>query len=588
MRRVGPLVVWLVVFGGAPALALPTHLDNALSCDIHVGLTEHARVGGALPIVIEFENAGAARTIRVRTIRTPSVSESFHLPANRATRGCLYLPGSVDFPYFDYEIQFVDEGRGRVLKTVDVTSQVRNVEWLSRESSHYRTSSDPELAGVLISAGTAPAVSEDLFKPYQLHIGRVPLRALPDHWVGYSGADLVVIEYDAWARGDAVRDPLIQWTTMGGICLVVDAPERARSEIAAALSAKAPLVRQEAPDRIRAGLGNVVFVSREFLTAAHPDFLDKRGLAPALRARQRYRRSESIPKFEAVGQPPFWPLLGLLMVFAGTIGPLGWWYLVRKKGRLLTYFVAAPAVSVCVVLLTIVVSVVHEGFRPYLRCVGVRLLDQRVKARIDVSQFGVYAPFTFAALEGDPGELPHFFREEEEYGESRSLGNLVLRPAGAKRRYGGMLPIRRMAWYGREQLARERRRLVVWEDEGKILVENHLGCGLEDLLVRHEGTCAALRRLDEGEQAAAEPLSREEFARRVKARRKQWGKLAQGSLLGKAHALGVGRWTAAMLDFSDGAPQGAYAAQANGAVPEHVWLESFRDEGSTCMVLGVY
>ena len=277
---------------------------------------------------------------------------------------------------------------------------------------------------------------------------------------------------------------------------------------------------------------------------------------------------------------------------ATIVGPLGWWLLIKRKGRLLLYYIAAPTVSIAAIVLTIGASFFHEGFRPYVRCIGVRLVDQRVKQRIDSAQFGVYVPFAFGtALEGEPDELPHFFSKSGGYRYDRSYEtrSLVSNMSGNKRRYDGMLLTRETAWYGREHLTRERRRLVVWVKDGKIHVENHLGAELENLLVRHKDQYAHFDRLDEGGQAASDPISEAAFKHLFREHQLKWRKkLLKGSVLGRTNKLGNKRWAAVMLEHDPKGPEGAYVANAPGLVPEQLWLSDYRDEESQCVVMGVY
>jgi len=95
----------------------------------------------------------------------------------------------------------------------------------------------------------------------------------------------------------------------------------------------------------------------------------------------------------------------VLAAFGLMVGPLGWWYMVRKKQRGLFYYVLAPAVSLCVIVLIIVADVFYEGVRPRVSSAGVRLLDQRVQKVIETSQFGVYAPFAVGQMKGSADEV---------------------------------------------------------------------------------------------------------------------------------------------------------------------------------------
>ena len=47
--------------------------------------------------------------------------------------------------------------------------------------------------------------------------------------------------------------------------------------------------------------------------------------------------------------------IGFAALFAVVVGPVGWWYAVKRKGKPLLYFALAPALSLCVIVLPPVV-----------------------------------------------------------------------------------------------------------------------------------------------------------------------------------------------------------------------------------------
>lgn len=587
MKTVNSIVLCMLVglCAGRAFAAAAVQLDKDLACGVRVGLGTNVRYGYMLPIIVEFENAGEPRTIQVRTDGSSQVLSVFSVPAGRGVRRCLYVPVCTDLRYYGPDnVVFSDAASGRVLKQARVDHQVSSLNILGEPGGY----DDPEnaLVGLSLSRAAALTINNDMLAPSTLSMSHALAGAgLPDSWLGYSGIDVIVIEYDAWAEAGFDKKPVVDWIAMGGICIIADAPKDARADVVRHLAAEAPFTEppdnpagdQSSPETCLVGMGGVAFVDKGFLAAPHTGILARWRFQDIANARIRTARSRGEPQIEGVDSPPFWSVLAALLVFACVVGPLGWWYLIKRKQRLLLYYVAAPALSLCAIVLTIGAAVLHEGLTPYVSCVGVRFIDQRVKKRIDLSQFGVYAPFGLgASLTGSATEVPHFLSHGD---HSYSGSTFSSRPVAGGRKYEGVLPPRTQVWFGRELIELERRRLVVWEEDGRLFVENHLGCTLTDLVVRHDGQVACFASVPDGSKESADFVAMEDVPRHD-----QWiaDQMARCFAPGKSRTLAIRRWKGL---FGDG---NSYVARADGLATEHVWLDSFVNRGADCIIFGAY
>ena len=592
----------LIALCAGSAFAAASRIDKTLSCRVRVGLGSNVRLGNMLPVFFEFDNAGEPRTIQVRTVGSAQVSAVFSVPKGGGIRRCLYVPVFADTSYYGADaLVFGDADSGRVLRSMKIGSQMRSIDVVYGRGQYYG-SGGPALVGLSIARSTALTINSDVLAPLALDMSHVLAGAgLPDSWLGYSGIDVIVVEHDAWTEPGFNKKPLIDWIAMGGICLIVDTPEEAKADVARLLAAEAPFfgaatdpaarragrskndAEKKQPSTFLIGMGGLTFVDRSFVAAPHRGTLARWSLQTAALGRLAEPAQQKYPPISGVDNPPFWSVLVALVIFAALVGPLGWWYLIKKKGRLLLYYVAAPVASACAIILTIAAAMFHEGLTPYVSCVAVRFVDQRVKKKIDLSQFGVYAPFGFGtSLTGAAGELPHFFPGDEERKGGGADISLVSRPVDRGRRYEGVLPARTQAWFGRELIGLERRRLVVWQEGEALFVENHLGCTLKGLVVSHKGKFAHFDRVAEGAKASAGLVDKTAIIRYRRTNESEAAKMLRCFVLKKSHNLALGRWRGM---FENG---NAYAAQAEGLTSEHVWLSSYRDKGAQWAIFGVY
>jgi len=143
-----------------------------------------------------------------------------------------------------------------------------------------------------------------------------------------------------------------------------------------------------------------------------------------------------------------------------------------------------------------------------------------------------------------------------------------------------VVPARQKAWFAREAVRLERRRLVVWEENGEIFVENHLGSALSGLVVNFKGKQAIIGDLPVGAKKSSAPAAAGQAASRVSEIRAKLLESGGNTILRASYPLqGL---VADLFSRSGAVPpamQGAFIAAIQEGAREDVWLDSFRTAG---------
>jgi hypothetical protein len=435
----------------------------------------------------------------------------------------------------------------------------------------------PSLACLKITEGSRHmAINTALDRRCRLVVETASADMLPGHWRGLSGVDVMVTRSETLLSSRLDLGVIAEWMAMGGVLLVPDAQAIDRTRLRKRLDEISPFSRRY-PRGLLVGMGGVAFVQEEELRQSNSLFFSKVAGIPAgrLRAEPSFDDHHRTPEVPFDARPPFWPVLFFLGLFAVGVGPLGWWYLVSRKGMGLLYYVAAPALCAVVMGIVVLADLAREGFRPYLSCRAVRFIDQKAKRRIDLSQFGIYAPvMTGGRLLGQPGEVPYFIGDSR-----RGIRYLTVRATERGQEYVGALPARRKSWYGRAALEVERRRLVIEREDGRVWVENHLGCDLQEVVLAHEDGFFSVSSLKAGEKKRADSTGRHSA---VRTWADQFRRCSSRTALRRA---GVIRdyWEERFLSGH------AWAARVEEEhLEEQVWLRSWRPQNVDYLIFGVF
>jgi hypothetical protein len=562
----------------SPAWSTPQTADmlvdlaEDLTCIVKLPFDAAPRTYSCSPILFEFTNDGADRMIRVEVSADGNWSGVFSVPGGKTSRGFIYLPCTSYMTSND--IVFYDLETGEELKRTRGPA-----------SRGGRGSRDVFI--LTVAEGDPPQVANDFCTSSDVRFGTVSPERLPDSWIGLTGVDALIVPHETWASSVMKIEPTLDWIVMGGNCLIVDVPGEAREAVIRDLESKGALARVTNLYQggvgmgavLKMGAGEVRFIERE--TLLESDYY----VGPPCTARN-YSAGKGSPRRPELNQlegPPFLPVLFFLLVFSVLVGPVGWWYAVGRKGQPLIYFVLAPSLSACVVVIIIAVDFLNQGVTPRAALIATEVIDQTTQRRITLSQFALYFPFSIGrSLEGDFNELPHFLSVQNNSRAGYNLRGLTAAPTEKGMKYGGTaLPARRTSWYAREKIRPERRRLLIWKEEGKILVENHLGMAIRHLLLCCDGTYAALDRpLAEGERLEAKAVDQgaamaayENFSPEHRER-------------AVFHPLVIAFSNQWCASFKEG--RNTYAAERSSGFEELLWVDHADVEDSTALLLGIF
>ena len=530
------------------------------------------------PVLLRFSNGGAERRVTVELSgRNADVQGEFVLPEKTESQHWLYVPMIRSYIGID-RVRIVDAESDSTLKTQPIGLGVRSVAGWSSGNVGY-SPSDP--SAVLLDV-SGLSFDTEVWQPTRLSKITVASEEMPGDWRAYTGVSAVVVTHADWASPRMPRAALMDWMAMGGQLVLVDSSDEQqtalREELAKAVPFYEPKNRAESGKRNEfVGRGAVVFVRRgelrqpRFLTSAigyHKHNVSGNYVHP------------SMLKLELSKKLPFGITLFFLIVFSTLIGPVGWWYVVRKRKQALVYYMLAPCVSICLALIVV------QGVTPRAVCSAVEFIDHRVQKRMTTSRFTVFRPFTLGnTLQGTSGELPLFLGSgKQDYDPKESMSSTrldsvhvsVQRDGDSVVYRGNALPARTETHFAFTDIRQERRRLdVQLENGGRIVVENHLGMDLRRLVIRHEGSYGVVDSLADGARATARSISR---ATALK-------KASNFYALSLNIAERSKRWRGI---FSTDMQHNAYAAQRDDDYDGLVWLDSWRMQDSAAIVFGVY
>jgi len=255
-------------------------------------------------------------------------------------------------------------------------------------------------------------------------------------------------------------------------------------------------------------LGHIAVIPNSLLANIDTDFLQQIGIQPPS-VNEHQTISQKTTDFlqqvlPDIGQVPRWTLFLILLGFALLIGPLGWIYLVKKKGRPFSYLifvmVAAGVFSGSMLVATFLADgVAPKGIASSLRC-----LDLRTDTQITMEQVAVFVPTQYDSTIRIPtgGSVLLFPLRTDPH----RVWNYTMKVDTAWETLEGIIPVRQRRLIGTRNLSRTQGRLVFTSEENSLRVENHLHGALNALRVWHDGHYYSFGAIDRGEAAIAQPV----------------------------------------------------------------------------------
>lgn len=244
-------------------------------------------------------------------------------------------------------------------------------------------------SGVVVSgSGGAPAGAPPL--DFLLE----PARA-PTNWLGYTSLRAVVIGMAEWGQlTDPQRNALLTWTACGGDLIVVDGD--LNSFVPGTRSAPPPnaTVRAYFFGRIHVPT-SASLATTGGLTGALADTEKVRDVNWSLPANRAAdwgiigARGFRLPIPGVTGVPARTYLL-ILLVFSFVIGPVNYWFLLRKRRQVLLVL-TAPLISAVFILLLTGYVIAGEGFGVRGRVMTFTMLDQVRTQAVTRASISLYA-----------------------------------------------------------------------------------------------------------------------------------------------------------------------------------------------------
>lgn len=389
---------------------------------------------GYVPIRFDITNLGDARVIELigqgtrmfrgipRTPTTPArlsgqasttVSQTVRLARGDRVRFTMAIPVFGDNENFRFELR---EGNRTLEHFSYVSFQSRtpvadtSVLFVADSSSPFG-STVPKL---LRSSGGRPGVTLPM-SPGTMVIrpgfpsgfpsgvgGRLPSidsvlepARLPVNWIGFTSVRAVAVGKSEWDQlNDPQKNALMTWVASGGDLILVDGQ----------VTDLLPSMPAEAATDPQRTVGRHFFGQVHALTSAT---LQTSGMTDVLRALDSRSRAWSLPvngasdwgaieargfrlRIPGIEGVPARVYLSILVLFSVIIGPVSFWFLWRRRQRVLLVL-TAPMISIVFIVLLAGYAVAGEGFGVYGRAATFTILDEASKQAATRAAVSMYA-----------------------------------------------------------------------------------------------------------------------------------------------------------------------------------------------------
>jgi hypothetical protein len=454
-------------------------------------LTRHGYYG-PLAFGVELRNHGGEREVEIDVEQPTRSSRRLHVPAGERVRAWFALPVRTNYGSAA-TVRITDGNTGRSRVTT-AEGEYSNEEPLAR----------------LGPISTALNVD----KPYSL-IGALDGR-MPDDWRALSGVRLIVVEhgYAVSHVSEAEWHVLLDWVAMGGV-LLVSTPAEDMSD-KPPWPAPLPFARNvretEAGLVQQIGYGAIVrlFPAR-LANVSGPSFLGDAGVCEAcswqvseesIQSDQPHINARA--RLQGYVAEPGWGLFGVLALFASAVGPVGWLWLVRKRGAPIAYLLFVIGCATVFSLAVLGHDMLENGISPKCLDRSLVLIDQRTGHELGSEDAALYAPtgsgtrlrLPAAGLALLPGTTMLFEEQpmQLELSEDRQL-------------IQGGVPVRRRELASVRWLQPQRGGLELEAKPDGLWVENQTGYELRGVVLWRGKSSYRLADLPRGGRAKAEPLA---------------------------------------------------------------------------------
>jgi hypothetical protein len=454
-------------------------------------LTRHGYYG-PLAFGVELRNRGGERQVSIDIARPTRMSRSLRVPAGERVRTFFALPVRTSYGSAA-TMQISDSASGH---SRDVVAE-----------GAYSTEEPLARLGPI-----STALNVD--KPWTL-VGALDGR-MPDDWRALSGVRAIVVEHGYAVAHVSDWRVLMDWVAMGGV-LLVSTPAASMGE-RTPWPAQLPFARNaretEAGLVQQIGYGAIVRLFPERLASlSGTSFLADIGVCEecrwsvseeSLQSDQPHR--SALGRLQGYVAEPGWGLFGVLLLFASAVGPVGWIWLVKRRGAPLAYLAFVIANASVFSLTVLGHDLLENGITAKAVARSLVLIDQRSGNELGSEDAALYAPtgrgtrlrLPATGLALLPGASMIFDDQpmQVELADDRQL-------------IAGGVPVRRRELAAVRWLRAQRGGLELEPKADGLWVENQTGFDLRGLVLWRGKASYRIAAIARGGRARAQPLGAE-------------------------------------------------------------------------------
>ncbi len=413
-----------------------------------------------------LRNDGPDQTIRVICTGSITLTREQRLKSGEEWQGFLYFPPTENGRFY-----------GSLYFTGSVSGTPPNSEWQHVYFEEFEESKAPR--GFLVGRHFDIAELESIYPvtEAQKFYARLDAAGLPDSWLGYVGIDFVALEREEAERlGARTKEALQDWVLAGGRLLLSGDETWCRSWWGG--------LGQESPGAgfaARYGQGEV----RRFpedpgllyhaISQGVKSMVGQLSDSEFLLGPSDWQRSD----YPDIPRVPYKLLWWLVLLMAVLSGPVLYGFL-RKRERLATFLVAAPACSFAGGLLLLLAFWLIEGFPAKGVAASCTFLYEKDRRALEYSRIGLYSARArdLAFPAGACVRQREHNRSEAPIGAS----GISLRQDGEQTIWSGALPPRLARAFGCAVVRPERARVLLNREGDGYRAVNGFGVEIREIL----------------------------------------------------------------------------------------------------------
>ncbi len=323
--------------------------------------------------------------------------------------------------------------------------------------------------------------------------GLLDEQKIPDNWKGLMGITAIVTESQYLER--LLQSLTIrEWITMGGIIFVIPTTPFSLSVVTQKLAFTHP----KTPFVWQSGLGYVITVQPRQIKLIDKKFLTSLGIKAPYLTSSPYPAIKSLRKnLDRDSSSRKNNLFFFLLLFALFVGPITWYFLVKRHARPFLYISIVIGTSTILSVSLIVLTFLIEGISVIGKYTSVRFIDFHQDVEIQLQQAIVYAPSHYNTAISIPFKHRFIlFPYQNQYSDFNKHYTISYTPL--KRILHNILPIRQEKLLATIGIDKTQGKLLFQTTEHGLQVENHYPAKINTLEVWHDGHYYAFQEIPFG------------------------------------------------------------------------------------------